>query len=297
MNKKALYLIALFIISLAFLPGVQAEDVNDTATINVTIQAVAEITVSPDILSWIDIQPGHTGGTKLLDIINTGSLNVTNIYAYVDTLEDETERPYGSANATKYAAGGVIVFKNETYNKFFFAGRIEWNWTEAISNLNMTPSATGVNSPKAWGFFKNTSFEYVWLLGNGTGGFCNNTGAQFAISDYEDNGTAETRTPTTTSINLDSGDANFGYFSINRASSPLYESCVAAYYDCSKIYIYRYDKRSGFGSCSNSRYVQAPDLPPGDVHTLTLDVYIPYGIPNGNLNTATLTVYASGVSP
>ncbi|MEM5879080.1 MAG: hypothetical protein QXU74_01125, partial [Candidatus Aenigmatarchaeota archaeon] len=64
-----------------------------------------------------------------------------------------------------------------------------------------------------------------------------------------------------------------------------------------KIYIYKYDKRSGFSSCTNSRFLQGSNLPPGDVHTLTLDVYIPYGVPNGNLNTATLTVYASGVSP
>ncbi|MEM5879272.1 MAG: hypothetical protein QXU74_02140, partial [Candidatus Aenigmatarchaeota archaeon] len=155
-----------FFLLLSF--SVLAEDVSDTASIYVGVQSVTEITVSPSILSWT-AQPAHAGGTKLLDIINTGSLNVTNIHAYVDTLTDETERPYGSANATKYAAGGVIVFKNETYNKFFFAGRIEWNWTEAISNLQ----TGGVNSPKAWGFFKNTSFEYVWLLGNGTGGFCN----------------------------------------------------------------------------------------------------------------------------
>ncbi|MEM5855482.1 MAG: hypothetical protein QW472_04170, partial [Candidatus Aenigmatarchaeota archaeon] len=250
------------------------------------------ITVSPNFLSWDDVQPGHAGGTKLLDIINTGSVNVSQIYAYVDTLEDETERPYGSANATKYAAGGVIVFKNETYNKFFFAGRIEWNWTEDISNMNKS----NVNSPVAWGFFKNTSFEYVWLLGNGTNGFCNNTGAQFAIEDDVDNGTVETRTPETTNINFDGGNANFGYFSINRASSPLYESCVAAYYNCTKIYIYKYDKRSGFTSCANSRFIQETNLPPGQYHTLTLNVYIPYGIPNGILNLATLTVYASAMT-
>ena len=290
MHKKALISIFLFIFSLALFPPVLAEDVNDTATINVSVKAVAQITVSPKILSWVDVQPGHVGGTKLLDIINTGSKNVTQIYAYVDTLQDETERPYGSANATKYAAGGVIVFKNETYDKFFFAGRLEWNWTEAISNLN----TNNVNSPVAWGFFRNTSFEYVWLLGNGTDGYCNNTGAQFAIEDDVDNGTTETRTPTTTNINRDGGDANWGYFSVNRASSPLYGSCVAAYYDCSKIYIYKYDKRSGFTNCGNSEYVQNVYLPPGDVHTLTLDVYMPYGIPNGVLNTATFTVYASG---
>jgi hypothetical protein len=264
--------------------------VNDTADVYVSVEKVAEVTVFPSILSW-SVIPGGVGGTKLLDIKNTGSVNLTNIYAYVDTLTDETTRPYGSPNATDYAAGGLIVFKNETYNKFFFAGRIEWNWTEDISNMQKT----GVNSPVAWGFFKNTTYEYNWLVGNGTDGFCNNTGAQFALEDDVDNGTAATRTPTTDGISYNGGDANFGYFSITRSNAPLYESCVAVSYDCQKIYIYRYDKRNGFNACQNSRYIQAPDLVPYETHTLTLDVYTPLGIPFGNLNTATITVVATGV--
>jgi hypothetical protein len=288
-NIMSKLLFAVILLSfLFFSPSVLAA--TDNATVYVTVKEAAQISVQPKTLSW-EVFAGEAGTPQNLDIYNVGSKNVTQIYAYVDTLEDETERPYGSSNSTKYAAGSVIVFKNETYNKFFFAGRIEWNWTEAISNLN----TSYVTSPKAWGFFKNTSFEYVWLLGNGTNGYCNETGAEFAIEDDVDNGTAETRTPDDTSITMDSSDANFGYFSINRASSPLYQSCVAAYYDCTKIYIYKYDKRSGFTSCSNSNFIQEGNLPPSDVHSLTLDVYIPYGIPAGSLNTATFTVYASGV--
>ncbi|MEM3393693.1 MAG: hypothetical protein QXY79_01435, partial [Candidatus Methanomethylicia archaeon] len=112
MIKKTLFFIILLFFSLAFSLPMLVQSVDDTATINVAIQAVAKITVLPQTLSWANVQPGYVGGIKLLDIINTGSLNVTHIYAYVDTLDDETERPYGSANATKYAAGGVIVLRN-----------------------------------------------------------------------------------------------------------------------------------------------------------------------------------------
>ena len=261
----------------------------DTVTVDVNVASVAQISVIPDILSWSNINPGSAGTVQSLNIKNTGSVNLTNIYAYVDTLEDETTRPYGFDDPSKYAAGGVIVFKNETYDKFFFAGRLEWNWTEDVGNDDLS----AITSPVAWGFFKNTSYEYYWALGNGTGGYCNNTGAEFAISDYPDNGTITTRTPSDTGITFQAG-VDWGYFSINRASSPLYGSCVAAYYDCSKIYIYKYDKRSGFGSCANSEYIQAPNLVPGETHTLTLNVYIPLGIPAGNLNTSTFTVYATG---
>jgi len=258
---------------------------NDTVTVDVSVASVAQISVIPDILSWSNINPGSAGAVQSLNIKNTGSVNLTNIYAYVDTLEDEATRPYGFDDPLKYAAGGVIVFKNETYDKFFFAGRLEWNWTEDVGNDDLS----AITSPVAWGFFKNTSYEYYWALGNGTGGYCNNTGAEFAISDYPDNGTVTTRTPSDASITFQQG-VDWGYFSINRATSPLYGSCVAAYYDCSKIYIYKYDKRSGFGSCANSEYIQAPNLVPGETHTLTLNVYIPLGIPAGNLNTAIFTV-------
>jgi hypothetical protein len=261
---------------------------SDTVTVDVSVASVAQISVIPDILSWSNINPGSAGTVQSLNIKNTGSVNLTNIYAYVDTLEDEATRPYGFDDPSKYAAGGVIVFKNETYDKFFFAGRLEWNWTEDVGNDDLS----AITSPVAWGFFKNTSYEYYWALGNGTGGYCNNTGAEFAISDYPDNGTVTTRTPSDAGITLQTG-VDWGYFSINRATSPLYGSCVAAYYDCSKIYIYKYDKRSGFGSCANSAYIQAPNLVPGETHTLTLNVYIPLGIPAGNLNTSTFTVYAS----
>lgn len=262
---------------------------SDSATVFVNVTAASEIAVSPTTLNWTNLQPGSSGTTQLLDITNVGSVNVSNIYAYVDTLTDETSRPYGNPDASAYAAGGVIVLKNETYDKFFFAGRIEWNWTEDISNLD----TSAVTNPVAWGFFKNTSYEYVWLVGSGSNGFCNESDTQFAIEDDVDQGTTETRSPTTTSITLDYNDTEYSYFSINRATAPLYESCVAVYKDCTKIYIYRYDKRSGFSNCANSVYIQSSDLVPQETHTLTLNAYIPKGIPSGDLATATFTVVAS----
>jgi len=276
---------------LAFSSPIYAQTVNSSTTINVNIQAVSEITLFPSALLWSNVQPGHTGGTKLLDIVNTGSLNVTDLYSFISTTADESVRPYGTGNSSLYSAGSVIVMKNNSYSKYFFTGRLEWNETKSISNMILS----GVNSPASYGFYRNTSYEYNWLVGNGTNGLCNNTGTQFALSDYVDNGTASTRTPTTSQISLDGSDAYYSYFSVGRSTSPLYESCVATSSDCSKIYIYRYDKRSvpNFGSCGNSYYIQVPDLATGSDHTLTLDAYVPLGIPNGDLNTTTFTVVAT----
>ena len=273
---------------------------NDTITVDVNITSLSRITVLPQTLSFTAI-PGSTDTAQTVDIYNTGSLNVSQLYAFVDTLEDENQRPYGISNSTYYAAGGVITFKNETYDKYFFAGRIEWNWTEDISNM----LKANVNSPASWGFFKNTSYEYNWLVGNGTppdtdlgGIYCNGTGTQFAFDEDVDNATQETRTPTTGSISSDGGDENWGYFSINRntGTAPMYESCVAVSTDCTKIYIYTYDMRTNFQTCDNSRYIQFGNFTPSDPpHTLYLNVFIPNGIPSdpGSLNTSTFSVYAS----
>ena len=264
-------------------------------TVNISIGAVAEITVIPSAINWTDVNPGHTGGVQYLDVKNTGSLNVSEIYAFVDTLTDEVNRPYDSDNASDYAAGGIITLLNQSgYDSgadyYFFAGRIEWNWTDDVSNKNMS----NFDSPVAWGFYRNTSYEFFWGVGNGTGSLCNNSGTQFGIDDDIDVGTEDTRTPEITDISYDGGDADYGYFSISRANSPLNKYCVAVSTDCTKTYIYKYDKRSGFDTCSNAEYLRVNNLQPGKVERIRIDVYLPYGTPNGIMNQSSLTFHATG---
>jgi hypothetical protein len=131
-------------------------------------------------------------------------------------------------------------------------------------------------------------------LGNGTEN-CTSTDAQFAIEYDTDLGTTDTREPLATSITRNGGDANWSYFSVSDASSPLYRYCVAAYYDCSKIYIYHYDKRTypNFATCANSGYIQQANLTPGYTIILNVDAWVPNGYPAGYLNTSIMTVYAS----
>ncbi len=295
MKSKLLALKILFLIFLVFFAAITMADVSDTVTIDVNITQTASITVWPDTLNWTSVGTGHAGsetvGIKKLTVKNAGSVNISQIYAYINTLTTENARPYGSDTPTDFSAGGVITLRNETDSGFFFAGRIEWNWTQDIPNHDWS----AVTSPKAWGYFRNTSNDYVWVLGNGTNGLCNNTGAQFAIEDDVDLGTTTTRTPIITSITRDGGDSSWSYFSIDRASSPLDGSCVAAYYDCTKIYIYHYDKRTSpnFDACTNSAYLQEANLTPGNTMTIDVDAWIPNGYPAGFLNQTTLTVYAS----
>jgi hypothetical protein len=280
--------IAIVMISLSF--SAISFAAYNTTTMNVSIQAVGLITLQPTFIGWWDLGPGSTGGTQTVEIQNIGSINVTDIYAYYNTLTVEPTRPYQSDDAASYASGDVIVMRNQSETKLYFNGRIEWNWTNIISNIVLT----NVPNAVAWGFFKNVTNEYVWAIGNGTGGFCNDTTAHFGIDDDIDTGVESTRTPEITDFTTpDNVGADWSVFSIDRTGSPLYGHCVAVWVNCTKIYIYKYDYRGQFPNCNNRGYIEDVITPSGETEILTLDAWIPKGLPNGNMSSTILTVYTS----
>ncbi|MHA2309645.1 MAG: hypothetical protein ACXABJ_10230 [Candidatus Heimdallarchaeaceae archaeon] len=263
---------------------------NDNVTIDVNVSETSSIIVIPSAINWTGLATSTEGSIRYLTIKNSGSLNVSQIYAYIDTLESEQDRPYGTGDPIEFSAGSLITIRNETDAGYYFAGRLEWNWTQQIPNSNWA----AVNDPMAWGYFRNTSSDYVWVLGNGSSYGCNDTDAEFAIEDDIDLGIQDTRTPDDSGIGApDATDANYGYFSDNRGSSPLNLYCIAAAADCSKIYIYHYDQRPGFNGCGNSAYIQESTLTPGNTFILDVKPYAPSGIPSGDLNQTMLTVWAT----
>jgi hypothetical protein len=270
---------------------------DDTVNVNITINAVSQITVVPSSLNWTALNPGSVGGVLNLTIKNTGSINVTDMFVYVNTNETEISRPYGSDQASNFSAGSLLVIKNLSVSKMYWAQRKEWNWTTPIPNIDL--ASIGQSSRVGWGFLKNTTLEYVWAVGNGTNssedgpGLCNNTGALFAIEDDVDTGSTATRTPSTTTITRNAGDADYGYFSVSRATAPINNMCVAVRYDCSYILVYKYDKRSNFGNCANADYFRKDDLSPGQTDYMYADAWVPLGVPNGQMAIATMTIQAS----
>jgi len=283
----SILVISMFLLTFFSLPIGFSEQTTDTATVNVSVVPKVEISILPDVFNFTALNPGSVGPFLSFQIKNTGSVNVSDIFAYVDTLDKETERPYGTSNASKYAAGGVLLIMNQTDSQPWFLGRIEWNLTYDVPNKDFS----AVTDPVAWGYFRNTSYEYLWVVGNGTH---NCTDGEFAIEDDPDTGSIDTRTPDATSItNEGTSDGYWGLFSVERSTAPLYGYCVAVYWDCTKIYIYKYDKRSNFTSCSNTEYLQAHYLPPNEAHNANLTAYIPLGMPYGNLTQAILTIEAT----
>jgi hypothetical protein len=257
-------------------------------TVDVSVQMTSQITVLPTSLAWINVSIGTAPGYKNLSIRNTGSANISNVFAYVDTLATEAVRPYDSPSGTAYSAGSLITLRNESgwQVPYAFVGRIEWNWTEDIPNKDLS----NLSSPVSWGYFRNASNEYIWAVSNYSEGRCNETGAQFSIEDDVDDGTIGTRTPSTDSISYDGSFGGWGIFSVNRATSPLNDYCVAVNETCGKIYIYKYDKRTIFGNCANSRYIQTDNLYPNEIVRIRVDLHVPRGLPVGSLATTKLTI-------
>jgi hypothetical protein len=178
---------------------------------------------------------------------------------------------------------------NETEQKYFYLGRIEWNWTQDIPSHDWS----AVTSPISWGYFRNMSNDYVWVLGNGTGGLCNNSGAQFSYETDIDLGTTPTRTPDNTfTLTATTNDPeNWAYADIDTGSGTLLGHCVAVSWNCSKIFIYNFDRRSSFDDCGE--YLYDAQLAPGKTFILKVDAWVPRGIPAGNLTRATLTIEAT----
>jgi len=289
MKDKFLLLLVLLVTAVALLVATAPVNVMaayNTTDLDVNVSTLSQITLSPTYLNWTGVTLGTMGGYKNITITNTGSVNVTNIYSWVDTITDESERPYGSGDSTKYAAGSVLTIENEGESEYFFLGRLEWNWTSDIPSH----SWSAVTNATAWGYFRNLTNDYVWVLGNGTAGLCNNSGAQFAIETDVDTGTIDTRTPVNV-VSLTDGDDSWSYAAISAGT--LAGHCVAASWNCSKIFIYNFDKRNNFTVCANSNYLSTADLTPGKTITVRVDAWVPRGIPAGNLSTATLTVEAS----
>jgi len=283
-----------------FIGSVYAQSDTDTITVDVNVLETTVINIVQDSLSWTGVTPGEETSTQTIDVKNVGSKNVTGIYGYVDTLTDETSNPTGSSNPQSYAAGGVLTLKkNNTGEDFWFAGRLEWNYTDNIELISLPSGAD------SWGWFHNTSYEYVWALAytgeqiNSTHG-CNtsNTLVTLRINKYKDNGTAVTRDVSGSNSvagTFESAKEDWGIFKFS--DGPLNGYCVATYIDCSKLYIYKYDRRSTagteFGVCTNSAYLNTTEkLLPGNIQKIGLNVRMPYGIPSGNLKTATLTIFA-----
>ena len=218
--------------------------------------------------------------------------------------------PVASGQITDYAAGGFVLFRNETESlRYFHAGRLEWNLTEVMAGENLDLTAGVVNFSHGW-YRLASGNEFLWKVENGTcgvdagltAGICNCTDANLIISQLPENSSGSSRdlsantatAPTPNAVNF-----NWSLFHYNASQGgPLQDHCVAVSWDCTKIFIYKYDKTgagsSGFGDCMEAEYIAEEKLEPGErLDRMKVKPSVPYGTPAGDAKTTTLAIFTS----
>jgi hypothetical protein len=98
---------------------------------------------------------------------------------------------------------------------------------------------------------------------------------------------------------VDDNNTNWTFFTFD--SGPLFQYCVASWHDCTKIYIYKFDKSASLKSasgtgCADAIYMTQENLTPGDsMDAIKLMPSIPEGFPGGDTNTSIMTIWASSI--
>jgi hypothetical protein len=286
---------------------VLAASTNQT-NVTVGVASIAEITVAPTVITWSDIIPGSVGGMKYLDIYNSGSQAIQKVHAYADTLTTEPSNPIPGGVVSGFSSGSVLMIKkNESGAAYYYADRLEWNTTEVSPGVFGPPgsSTSGGDTAVVWGYYRNATpgGNFLFYLVNGsainTTDGCNSTNSKIMIETDADIGTVATRQPDTGGIIIAS-TPDWGIY--NFTSGPLTGHCVALYIDCTKILIYRYDRRNsgntqfencGLTDAEQSIFVNTTKaFTPGERFTINLDAWVPEGVPAGWLASTWLTISA-----
>jgi hypothetical protein len=284
-DMKRLIILASIALVLFCYP-VLADEASDNVTVTVSITSATQISVLEDSLVW-STGPGTVGDEKNVHIRNTGSVNVTNIEAELNTTDIETSNPLEPpADAVDYASGGFMVLHNSSESTYYYVGRLEWNATSQPAGI--TNDQTGSVS---WGFHKNVTNNYLWSLANGTAAGCNDTGSNLRIK--EDADTGDNRDMQSGEFNIEGLSEGSVWATGSFSGGPLQGQCVALHQDCTKFYIYKYDFSSKFPSCGNATYLQTANFTPESLHIAKARVFVPSGVPEGSTSNTVLTIIAT----
>jgi hypothetical protein len=262
---------------------------NDTVEIAVNITALSEITVTPAYLEWLDYQPTQVGSAQNLDIKNTGSTDFTKLWAVVDSFVEENTNPLGVGNPALYTAGSFLVMRNQTDSEYKFVTRMEWNETIQPTGMTINPTDS-----ITWGYFRNASSNYLFDFNDSsTPDEClNGTEMEFKIKTTAESIISPDRDMNsgTTTGTFEANTTEWGLWTFS--AGPLQDYCVYVHKSCAKLMLSQWNWNTTLPSCSDRWYISQENFNPDDVHTLSMRVFIPRGVPSGNTTQSTLTIFA-----
>ena len=274
------------------LPIAFAATATKTVTIYVNVSVSAEITVTPTVCSWVQVPPG--GAEQLpctLTIKNTGSVNLSSVYASVNSFSLEASNPLGTGDVSKYSSGSFLTLRNSTGDSGYrLVNRMDWNDTTKPTGMTSTAGAV------SWGFFRNHTRTYLWELIPGTDNTCRNqTNAAFNIKTVADTGSNRDMSSDTATETFGANTTEWATWTFS--DGPLQNYCAAVYYDCRKLMIYQWDLNTTLPTCTASQKVyETTDVNrfnPDEEFSVNVTVWVPKGVPSGDTTNSTLTITAN----
>ena len=333
-NKKRQLLLGLLVLSIMAL-GLSspqnanaALDVNgtDTATVEVTISALAMIDISPNNMSFETMLPGETrsnytnselGSTTKqgFQIENVGSVNITHIWLNVT---QPALNPFGTGDSSNYDAANFIAVKinttldtnttgtgsnNPSNSNYSMIDRLEYNASTELVYLNL-PSNT-----LSYGRLRAGMNEYFWSI-NGSSCLVGDT-PQFRIGmdphNQTNTGTIDLvgGSVTTATLSIEDGaypdwiaaDSNI---SVSTGNGGTEEYVVlASNVTCNPIRFVKWNADiPGASSLTNNGYIfdavsAGEDLTPSDSIAMDIQMRMPWGVSEGAASQGTITVFAN----
>ncbi len=289
-------------------------DATDSSQVTVTVNNKTIIDVTPAGMDWGNADPGTVltqytdteDGVTLsqIQIENMGSTDITYVWANVS---QPSSNPFGTGNLQNYDSGNWLLLKPTDYTgaNMSFVDRVEFNSSTDYIYLQ---------KPDNWvsfGKIRDANHEYFWVINATTSTdpepYCNGstgTDADIVIG-VEPHNTTNTGTIDLIDGNVKwanigaTGDSDWGLINGIEIGGTTY--CVAVYYDCSKIRIFRWNADApGASSCTAFGGSQVGltlnngnTIYPGDSLIADVELHVPYGVPDGNVPTGTLTILAS----
>ena len=248
----------------------------NSTQIYVNVSSIGQLSVTPQALSWTQIAPGSNGTDQTIIITNTGSTTLTNLYTSVNSFALESTNPVGTNDRTKYSSGSFLVLKNTSDVNYHFVNRMEWN------DSNIAPTGKSANSV-SWGFYYNKTQKWLWELVKDGGNNCSTAGGlkiQTTEGSYVVGSTA---------ANPIANSTTFEWSSWNFTNGPLVDYCIAVKWDCTRLMIYRWDYNTSLPTCTIKTYLNTT-LAVGASIYVTANVFVPSGIPSGDIGTSNSTL-------
>lgn len=276
---------------------------SDTISIYVTVAELTAVTITPDSLTWTNINPGSIGDGKAIQIENIGSTNISKVWfnnSYPTTL------PYGSANFNLHDAGNFLVVKrNQSGDELWFhPNLVEYNESELIY-LTLAPGV------KTHGRFRDGNAEYFWALKNDSKGGCTNGTIYIGVEPHnstqqgtidlssctlnlQQTGTTGCRTGEITRYNATWGYADVMIGRDGGIHTGLNYSIMVKE-DCTQIIFYKWSIDLPTAQYTNNdEPFTTQTIYPGGSIIANVNVHVPYGVPTGQ-KTGQLTVFVQAV--